>query len=92
MRIMASEISHGLQDYIQWPAGLGIPRGDLVSLFLRVKKAGYWMPPDQIFERRLGGRFLSNYLHELGTLLRDEHFDEAMELSQRGEQEFQTLR
>jgi hypothetical protein len=89
---MASEISDGLQDYMSWPDGFGIPRrGDIVSLLLRVKKAGYWMPPDEIFDRRLGGRFLSNYLHGLGTLLRDEHFNEAKELSQSGEQEFQTL-
>jgi hypothetical protein len=92
MRVMATDISICLNDHIRWPAGLGVPSGDLVSLFLRVRKAGYWMPSDQIFERREGGGFLSNYLHQLGTLLRDEHFDEAKALSQEGEKQFQSLR
>jgi len=73
-----------------WPANLGIPRAELISLFIRIEQAGLWFPSNRIFEIERGGAFLANYFVNVGTLLADGHFKQAKQMADSAKTQLET--
>lgn len=93
MRDMGERVGRNTFDSVEpWPANLGISRGGLMSLFIRVSKIGLWVPSSKIFQVQNGGAFMANYLTTVGTLLADGHFAEAADIVESARQQFEALK
>ena len=78
MRSMGERVWRNIEDPSNRPPNqLGIPSGELSSLFVRIRRANIWLPDFRIYENAGGPKFLANHLVTIGTLLRDGDFSEA---------------
>ena len=84
MRGLADSLGTAMFNYRHdraWPETVDEYRADILSMFIRTKKAGLWTPGNEIFRIPAGQAILPNFLKAVGTMLSDGHFSEAKKLA-----------
>jgi hypothetical protein len=66
----------------EWPRNIHDIQPNLMSAFIEAERFGLWAPLNELYKRQDGGAILANYLHIVGTMLRDGHFKQAKKRAQ----------